>query len=221
MKRYTKVFLTTILGLLFFVGICFAFDDGDFQIWNTDGIEVKLNQKLKMTAEEEMRFGGNVSEIYYAHSDAGLVLNVTEGLDFGVNYRYISEKDSKNEWKEEHCPHFNAVVSWKWHEFAFSNRSRMEFRIKEKPGDEWRYRDLFKIKAPVKWTKYEIRPYIADEFYVDFYGDKINTNRLYAGFEFKLHKNLKGDIFYLWQSKKTSDDWLDYNVLGLTAKYVF
>ncbi len=212
-------------------GICFiycavmlptnvlAFENGDLQIWNTYGVDAKVNKKLKITAEEELRFGGNISELYYTHTDGGLVLNVTEGLDFGVNYRLIYEKKN-GKWEEENRPHFNAILKWKGQGLKFNNRSRLELRIKD-DSDQWRYRNKTKVAFPVKWTKFEIQPYLADEIFIDFYGEKLNRNRLYAGLDMKLYKNLKAELFYLWQISKNSNDWSNINALGMKVKLAF
>jgi hypothetical protein len=196
-----------------------AFENGDFQIWNTYGVDVKVNEKLKITAEEELRFGGNVSELFYTHTDGGLHLNVTDGLVFGVNYRLIYAK-SERKWKEENRPHFNVTLKGKLKDFKLSNRSRLELRIKD-DSDTWRYRNKTKVTFPVKWTKFEIQPYIADEVFIDFHGDCLNQNRLYAGFGAKLFKHLKTDIYYVWQTAKVNNGWSNFHALGLKMKLVF
>ena len=37
-----------------------AYENGDWQLWNTDGIEVKLNDRWELKEEEELRFGNEV-----------------------------------------------------------------------------------------------------------------------------------------------------------------
>lgn len=211
-----------ILALSFFASTCvFAFENGDFQLWNTESIEAKLNNRWKVNVEEELRFGGNVSELYYTHTDGGLVLKVNDNLDFAVHYRQIFEKN-KNEWKEEYRPYVDATVKWELWDFKFSDRNRLEFRMKETTYDEWRYRNKLTAKFPWKWTSLEIQPYISDEVFVDFYGEDINRNRLYGGFSAKLFKHLKTDIFYLWQtSEQNPDKWKNYNIIGIKIKAVF
>lgn len=200
---------------------CYSFNDGDWQLWNTDGIEIKLNDRWKIGVEEELRFGDNISEIYYTYTDGGLDLKVTDGLHFGLNYRQVYEK-KEDEWKEENRPHANATVKWKLYDLDLSNRSRLEYRMRENKDDEWRYRDKLTVKFPWKWTDYKIQPYVADEIFLDFYGEKINRNRLYAGLTSKIFRHLNVDVFYLWQASKAKvDKWTDYNVMGIKAKVLF
>ena len=216
-----------VIGCMFLlVCVCFssnafAFKNGDFQLWNTESVDVKLNKAWKASAEEELRFGNDLSELYYTHTDGGLTYKVTDGLVFGLNYRLIYEKDG-SKWKPENRPHGNIIVDWKWQDLQFNDRSRFELRIRDGKDDKWRYRNKLTVKFPWKWTDFEIQPYIADEIFVDFHGTRLNRNRAYVGIGAKLVENLKLDIFYLWQtSKESPDKWANYNVLGIKVKAVF
>ena len=197
-----------------------AFSDGDLQLWNTDSIEAKITKNLKVKVEEELRFGDNISEIYYTHIDGGFAYNVTEGLALGVNYRQVCEK-KKGKWKEENRPHVNGTLKWRWQDIKFSDRSRLELRIPEDKSDKWRYRNKLTVTFPWKWTQFDIQPYVADEIFIDFHGEKLNRNRLYGGIKMKLIEHLKAELFYLWQSSEDDDDWIDWNVIGIKAKLVF
>ena len=73
----------------------------------------------------------------------------------------------------------------------------------------------------MKLTQLEIQPYIADEIFYDFDEEALNRNRLYAGFNLKLLKHLKADIFYLWQSSEKNDKWSDTHILGTKLKLSF
>jgi len=214
-----------IAGLIFCMGLfavipAFAFEDGDLQVWNAESVEGRLNDHLKLKLEEELRFGDNAGELYYTHTEGGITVSVTDSLDLGMKYRQIYEKKN-GKWKEENRPHFNATVKWVGQGFKFKDRNRIEYRDCEDKQDTFRYRNKLSIDFPVRWTRFNIQPYIADEIFIDFEGEKFNRNRFYAGFKAKLFKHLKTDIFYLWQSSEKSDKWIDYNVIGVKVKAVF
>lgn len=62
MKK-TILFIT---GLFFcLANTVFAYDDGDFQVWNTETEEFKINQEAKIAFEQEFRWGGSAKEFYY------------------------------------------------------------------------------------------------------------------------------------------------------------
>ncbi|MGB2661538.1 MAG: DUF2490 domain-containing protein [Candidatus Omnitrophota bacterium] len=219
MKKFLIIFLCVLLFSLLTLP-AYAFDDGDLQLWNTESAEVKINDSLKIKVEEELRFGDDISELYYTHTDGGFDYKVTDGLYMGLSYRHIYTK-VKGEWKYESRPHADGTLKWTIEDFKFSDRSRLELRCPEDKSDTWRYRNKLTVEFPWKWTEFEIQPYVADEIFIPFHGKKFSQNRLYAGFKMKIMKNLKAELFYLWQSIKSDDDWTNFNVLGIKVKAVF
>ncbi|UCC95870.1 MAG: DUF2490 domain-containing protein [Candidatus Omnitrophota bacterium] len=213
-KIVKKNLLTIVLFFTAFSGNCYAFDNGDFQYWNTESVSWKPNDDWKTTLEEEFRLGDDGGNLYYQHSDLSVTYSgFSPWFDLGLNYRHIFEKkDSK--WKVENRPHLNATLKWELYDLGFSNRGRLEYRNRENADNFWRYRNKFTIKIPFKLTKLEIQPYIAGEIFYDFDVGTLNRNRLYSGFNFKLSKNLKANIFYLWQTTEKSYGWNDVHVLG-------
>ena len=218
-KLLTFILLAIMLNIFFHNA--FAFDDGDFQYWNTESVSWQVKDNWKIKLEEEFRFGDNAGDFYYQHSDFGLTYSgLADWFNAGINYRLLFE-EKNSVWKQENRPHLNATIKWKWLDMGFSNRARFEYRDKEDSKDTWRYRNKFAIKMPWKVTEFEIQPYIADEIFYDFDADKLNRNRLYSGIGFKISKNLNADIFYLWESTEKSDKWNDYHILGVKLKVHF
>lgn len=221
-----KTILKVIIGFSLAVGIfnlqkSFAADKGDYQYWNTESISGKINDNLKITLEEEFRFGNNGNTLYYQHSDLGLSYSgIASWLDLGINYRHIFEEKVTN-WKQERRPHLNAAVKWKVFDYVFGNRGRLEYRNREGSEDFLRYRNKVSVKLPFKLTKFEIQPFLADEIFYDFDVETLNRNRLYVGFSAKILKSLKLDIFYLWENSDKGDVWQDINVLGTKLKASF
>lgn len=225
--KYGKRKMKKLLLIILFTGMsaeiaisAFAFENGDLQFWNTESIEKKVNEKLKLKVEEELRLGGDMTELYYLHTDIGVSYNVTEGLDFGLNYRQVSEKKDE-EWKQENRPHGNITFKGTWQGIKISDRNRFELCCPEEKDDKWRYRNKISFVFPWKWTKFNIQPYSADEVFVDFHGDKLTRNRLYSGINAELLKYLKTDIFYLWELNKKDKNWTYNNVIGVKANISF
>ncbi|UCG57826.1 MAG: DUF2490 domain-containing protein [Phycisphaerales bacterium] len=198
---------------------CFAFDDGDFQLWVSGGTSVDLNDDFKATLAEELRYGGNAGRLYYHHTEVGLVYGgLADWLDLGFNYRQIFEEDSSGQWRPENRPHLNATVKGQVSGFSVSDRSRFEYRDRENKKDMWRYRNKVTVKFPAELTCLKLKPYVAEEVFVDLDDGDYNKNRLYAGFSFDLTKRAKGGIFYVWQASKSAGAWKDLHVLGAQLK---
>ena len=215
-----KLTILTVI-VLFLPAYAFAFADGDFQYWNTERISYKINKEWKIGLEEEFRFGNNAGNLYYQHSDIGVSYSgLAEWIDLGINYRLVFE-EKNDKWKYENRPHFNATLKYNLDNVKLSDRSRIEYRAKEKASDSWRYRNKFTIKIPLKVGEVEINPYIADEIFLDCAEGEFNKNRLYSGIYLNLLKNLGADVFYMWQLNKTANHWTTYNILGTKVKLSF
>lgn len=144
-----------------------------------------------------------------------------EWLDLGLNYRQVFEKDGKRKWRRENRPHFNITFKVKLFDLDVSNRSRFEYRDRENKEDLWRYRNKITVKLPFELTGLKLKPYLADEVFVTLNDDNVDRNRFYSGFSLNLSKNIKANIFYLWQSSRSGSQWKDINVLGTGLTILF
>ena len=198
---------------------CYAFDDRDFQYWNTESIEVKLSKNWRIKVTEEFRFGGNAGSFYYNHTDVGINYLLNEYLELSANYRQAFQKKNKK-WDPEYNPHINGTIKVKLYDFVFKDRNRFEYKIKESSDNSWRYRNKLSADLPFKWTKLNIQPFVADEIFYSFDESRLNRNRVYAGLKMFFLENLKGEIYYMCQSTKGSE-WKECNILGTSLKLVF
>lgn len=221
-------------------GICYAYDDGDWQYWNTESIAGTLIDvgkenldSVKAKIEGEWRFGDDVSEFYYAHADLGLTFKklFAEWFNFGIAYRQVWEYQhaaSGNYWFDEYRPHFDPEVSFKINGWSIKDRFRIELRYFDHDvsgkDDVIRLRNKLSLKPPIKWTEWAITPYVADEIFLEEHKDGIYRNRFYLGLDigkvFKLD-TLKGDVFFMWQATESSSDWTNYYVMGTKLKVHF
>ena len=93
---------------------CSAFDDGDFQYWNTTGFSFDLSKDWEFTFEEDLRFQDEGSRLYYHHSESGFVYTgYADWVEFGLNYRQVSSRNSNDDWVTENRPHVNVTLMTK------------------------------------------------------------------------------------------------------------
>lgn len=218
MKKIIAV-ANLILFLLTPIPFSWAFDNGDFQYWNTESIEVKFAKSWKIKLDEEFRFGGNAGDLYYTHADVGVAYSVNDYLELGANYRQIFQKKDKD-WDPTYQPHFNGTLKLNWQGFILKDRNRFEYRIRETDSASWRYRNRLSLDLPYKWTPLKIQPYFSDEIFYDFEASEMNKNRVYVGVKMVFLKNLNGELYYMRESTKTKK-WKEVNVLGTTLKVSF
>ncbi len=214
-----KILLTTMV--ISIALNAYAYENGDFQIWHTEGQDVKVYKDIKATMEEEFRFGENASEFYYQHYDWGVVYGFDKRLDIGFNYRQVYEK-YKHKWREENRPHVNATLKLDLWRFKFEDRNRLEFRYFRYRNDFIRYRNKFTLKFPFDFKKMKVSPYVSDEIFISSDATGFNENRLYSGIELGLTKYVKFDTYYLFKCNRTTGaKWNNTNVLGLKLKIAF
>jgi hypothetical protein len=202
-------------------GSAYAFDDGDFQVWNIDAEELKISSNAKIAFEEEFRWGDNANVFYYHHYDAGLSYNLNKYLNVGGGCRQAYEL-RKGKFKEENEPYLTATLFWDLLGFKFDDRSRMEYRHFDYQDDSWRYRNKITVKLPWKFSRLKIQPFLSDEVLIGFSKiNELNQNRFYSGLTMNVTKNIKAEIFYLLVSSKSSGTWVEANVLGTKLKIAF
>ena len=220
-KMRKTIFVIGASALLLATKVC-AYDDGDFQIWNTDVEEFKVDDDSKIAFEEEFRWGNDSKEFYYQHYDAGFFYNLREWLNIGSGYRQVFES-VKGKFKAENEPYAAATLLCDLEGFRFEDRNRMEYREFDYKDDHWRYRNKATLKLPWKFTRMDIQPYISDEIFIVFGGvpGELNQNRFSPGLGANLTRNVKADIYYMLQSSKGRGKWVDANVLGAKVKITF
>lgn len=219
MKRISFILIGLVSVL---ITRAYAYDNHDFQVWNTDVEEFKINKTSKLMFEQEFRWGDNASDFYYQHYDTGYQYLFNKYLSLGGGFRYIKEKKAGG-FKVESEPYLAAFAYWDLIGFKFSDRTRIEYRYYDYQADSWRFRNKLDIKFPWKFTKLEIQPMVSDEIFFKFNGSVLNENRLYGGFAFTLTKNLKGELCYMLRTTKNPDvcTWNGTNVLSAKLKLAF
>ncbi|HPN72990.1 MAG TPA: DUF2490 domain-containing protein [Candidatus Omnitrophota bacterium] len=220
-KILIKFFFT---GLAYFLasGVAEAYEDGDFQYWNVNEIEWKAAKDWKLSLEDELRWGGGASQLYYQHYDLSVsYLGIAKWFEIKAGYRQIFNKGKKS-WMYENVGKLDGTLKFDLFGFKLSDRSRLEYRDIEDKKDNWRYRNFFKAKIPMNIGKLQFAPYAGDELYFDLSRHfEFNRNRLYSGLEFTLFGGLTLDLHYILQTSKGKDVWTDYNILGTKLKFSF
>ena len=223
MKKFNMKRIAVILVAIFFLaaGQVRAYDSGDFQIWNSNGEEVKIYKGVKFAMEQEFRYGNNATELFYQHYDFGFVYGFDKSLDIGLFYRQVFEWNTEK-WLESDEPNANATVKLDMWKFKFEDRNRIEYRHFRFAPDQVRYRNRFMLKYPVDFKTMAIAPYTSDEIFVVSNGRGFNQNRFQSGLEIGLTKYVKADISYMLQSLRGKDNkWYVANVLWLKGKIAF
>ncbi|UCC21997.1 MAG: DUF2490 domain-containing protein [Planctomycetota bacterium] len=224
MTKSLKIRVCLLAGLIC-VGLlakpALASDKSGFQYWSTAGFDFDIDKEWTVTFEEQFRFGDEGGNLYHHHSDIGLVYKgVADWIDVGANFKKVYE-DTGGTWQEENRPHLNVTLKGKLGDIAVSTRSRFEYRDREEKEDIWRYRNKVTFKLPCELTELKLKPYLADEVFINFNEEGYVRNRFYLGVPFNITKNVKADIYYVWQSSRASPGRDDIHALGTKLTFRF
>ena len=227
MRRWFLMMCTVAFTLMAAIQ-AYAYKSGDWQYNNTEGISASLNDRWKIYAETEFRFGDHAHEFFYQHTYAELKYQVNDWFEMGPGFREAFElcpatETKDKHWINEHCPLFNATVKWKWGSWNFSNRNRVEYRMYDDTlkEDIWRYRNCLMVKSPWKWTRFEINPFIGDEIYMKEHYRGVYGNAVAVGVSFRVIKNLKGELYYMWQRDDKGIEIVHTNIIVSKLKLEF
>lgn len=192
----------------------------DTQFWNTYSAEKVLAKHWRISAEEELRIGDDINKLLYYHTDFEIIHTAKNWLELGLGYQYVRAKKIVL-WENEHRPHFNVTFLGKSELFEVFNKSRIEHRFLSDTKDFWRYRNKTKLQLNFKVKDRQIKPYISEEYFMDFDQPEFNFNRFAVGLEIQLTKNIDGEAYYLRQDQDDRGIEPKADVVGLTLKLTF
>lgn len=215
MKKFT-VFCFTLLLVFRFASIAKA--DADWEYWSHYKVVGSINDNLDFKVNAGPRYNENFSNHYFTYFEIGVDWKFKDRFILSPYYRHINKKE-KSDWKVEYRPNLNAAFKWKLLGLNFTNRNRLEYRIKE-DKKFFQYRNKLTVKPP-KFTQFKIQPYVAEELFYDFDANELSNNRIYTGVDFKVAKNLKAGIDYMLESRKRKERCTNVNVLETSLKYNF
>lgn len=142
---------------------CYAGEDSH-EYWAVTSFSFRINEAWKLKIKEDFRFrGGDYSEqqneVFFSHT-------VSETFNYGLGLRQVHKENSSGEWRRENRPYAEFTLRNKLYGLIWSDRNRLEFRDFEDKKNVLRYRNRLKLSSPHDLFKLPLRPYIANEIFV-------------------------------------------------------
>ncbi len=219
-----KKVITVIAFLTFFIPFNLKAED-DAQYWSSLGISADLHEKLDLSADVESRFGNDMGTLYRISADASLSYQMYEFLGMGLGYKQVFERDCLGvpvgDWLREYRPHIEAVFSITLKNIDVSDRNMLELRINQGSPYGIRYRNKLGITSSQGWTKIDIRPFVADEIFIDVKEGEFARNRFSSGLTAAIQSHFKLKLYYLWQASRQSDSWENFSILASEFQFAF
>ncbi len=220
MAALLKTFLITIIILTSSSGIIFA---NDKQYWGEFKIKKNINKEFTFDIAPQIRFKNNDTKAHWSQINLSLAWNIKKYLTIIPAYQHIRYEET-NTWKTEYRPNLSATLKRETQSLKFSDRTRIEYRIK-KNIKFWRYRNKFMVKLPIKKTN--LIPNIAGEVFYDNSVGKFNKYRMYYGITYALSKNSRTSFIYLADNdyEKNANtqkwNWQKTNIFFISLDFSF
>lgn len=219
-----------LLSFLLANGLCYG-SDNSFQFWPSAGVAWEVNKDWTLTYKEQLRLNDRGGTLYYGQSDFGLLYkSLAEWLDIGINYTAIYGYGENADSTDENRTSLIAIMRGKILDRDVSDKLRLEYRDRDEKSDMWRFRNKFTVNRPFEdldtrglrlLKEGVIKPYVADEIFINLDGTGFSENRVYLGVVTKLHEKTSTDFYYMLQSIKDQGAWDHNNIIGIDFTYHF
>lgn len=215
------VHLVTIIFLL--AQSCLAYIGPSPKNFDIKAGAVKLDRHWQLTFDHDYMVGGHGEDLYYTHSDMGLVCKgLADWLEFGINYSQVYLRSDAEPYKAADRPHMNVTLRGQILALDISNGSRFEYQGRQDQKSFWRYRNRFAVKLPSLVSAFKLQPYLAHDFFTDLSETSdFARNGFSSGASLRLSRNLTGDFYYRWQTSRYDGVWYDYKIIGTSLRFTF
>ncbi|MEZ5307560.1 MAG: DUF2490 domain-containing protein [Pyrinomonadaceae bacterium] len=203
-------------------------NEGDIQVWNETKVYfLPYSKDIKGKKTEifsphfigNLRVGQDVRHFVSERVGFGADIRLNDYFKFTPSYLYIAEQATKNAKSFEHRLRFDLTGTKKFGNWSFSDRNRIEHRIRNSKADSTRYRNKAKLAYTFKNSdkKEIVTPFVADEPFYDFSKKEWSRNEFSAGVGKKLTSNFSAEFFYMLQSN-TGNTLKRVNIVGANFK---
>jgi hypothetical protein len=212
--------------------------EDDWQFWLDVDASGAWNDRVSVHTKQGMRWQDDAGDLSVYIADFGIRGKLTQWLALGAFFRgQFTEMDEEGTWLGEKRPYGDATLKWKCRDVQFSARNRFEYRMREDRKDEVRYRFKLTELYSKELTALGLRPYMAQELFVDESGpffDEENRARFfigvrgdpedrfrYLGLRAKENRRFKSDLYFMFQTESRNDRRTDTCVLGMKIGVFF
>lgn len=207
-----------LISFLFLLPFFAQAQDGT-GLWTGIGVEKKINKKLSLNLNTQVRFNDNISYAKTYLGEIGLGYQIIKGLEIAGYYRLINRR--KNETKDFKIrQRYYADLSYenKIGAIKFDYRLRYQHQFKDNDGatefDASYLRNKLEISYPNK-TKFS--PYISADIFTEI-GGKTDQIRPKVGVSYKINKHHSFDLS-VFKNIDLIDSQNSGPIIGLNYKF--
>lgn len=190
-----------IIFLLVLTSSSIAFAKGewrnDFSVRAEMAEKLSLDLKAKQKVEEFSDVGSHYLAVLPSY-------HLAKWITLGGEYRHVFSK-------EEDRLALVPTLKWRFANLKFSDRNKLEYRIRS--SNSVRYRNRVKAARKVKVFNHFFSPYLSEEIFYDLTKGDFSSNELSLGFSTSVAKNVGFGLYYMLQNDLTGAS-KPTNILG-------
>lgn len=215
-----KITVLLILLLNFFAaseGFAQMGSDGSY-FWNSTSITYSFNDKTELYFGNKDHYSNQINRLEYYHFELIGYRKMTDKFSLGLGVRQ-TENYKLNGWNPGQTYMFYGVyVLNPWNlKIKFANR--LTAKVSKFADTQYGLDNISNIDFFVRSTSKIPKPYLMDEIFASFNLERIQTIRIYGGFHVLKKEHWGIDIYYCYLKTRSTADWKDYNVLGISTKF--
>jgi len=195
---------------------------GSVEFWPSAGFVHDINGPWMLQFKETYYYFFEDSGSDHPKSDISILYKGQDDVyDIGAGFIYVDRSQSI---KQESRPYLYMILRGKLVGCELANRAMIEHRDISGGGSYWRFRDKITYNSLFETldtrgirllNSDRLRPYIADEVFLNSNGQGFNQNRVYTGLHVKIVNDIGADVYYLLQTLENNEDrWRNNNIIG-------
>ena len=207
-----------LLLFLFSLSDCLAQlnPDGSY-FWNSTGITYSFNDKTELSFGNKDHYSNQINRLEYYHFELIGYRRLTEKFSLGLGLRQ-TENYKSDKWNPGQTYMFYGVYLLNYGNIRIKFANRLTAKVNKTTDTQYGLDNISNVDLFEHSVCKLPKPYLADEIFSNFNSEKIQTIRIYGGLHLLKKEYMGIDIFYCYWKSRSTAEWKNYNVLGISTK---
>ncbi len=207
MRKYTFILLLTL-----FASSAFA-----QRLWLETEIDYEITKNLEAYLAPEIRFKEQL-ELKEYFLQGGLEYSFNKYFQLGAGYRFGYDINKNDEHESFGRFNIDAKTEYKWN--RFNPEFRLRFTNADDFADDNASTDYLRYKLVLKYDikKWDLKPYIAYEWYQNLDAGELDKARFETGLNYKINKHHRVGAYYRTNNYLIEDKDTRH-IIGISYKF--
>jgi hypothetical protein len=213
--------ITVLLIIFFNILISEAFagtsEDGSY-FWNSTSITTLLNEKTELYFGNKDHFSNQTDHLDYFHFELIGYRKISQKFSLGLGLRQTESYKSER-WNPGQTYMLYGVYFLNPWDIKIKFANRFALRTYKTSDTQYGFDNITNIDFFTRSASKFPKPYLMDELFSSLNLGKVQTVRLYGGFHILKKEHFGIDLYYCYWKTRSTAEWKNYNVLGLSTKF--